>query len=1406
MKRQRVIESSLNPEETCTLQGKRTAQRRRRRRKRRQTSLKPLQGLLFFCSMTSAYSSDFDCEKIRQWSDGRKILKPSDYASGISGIIRGEFDFDDLQSHWQLLYVRWADTPCSEYDFSYSERCIDTLSQATLQSLCRDIGSTLDATNVQPKVPRIPSGAPTKTPSIVKVPSSLPTKFPSTMIGESSWQANLALTDGISSEHVEWHRNLQTLQQCFIFISIGDTNRNNLLTQSEYVTFLNRLSDNRFAGLQFSEIPLRFRTFFDEVSGEGGIDVSGSKPGQTPSPTEAQFLDSFCEDSKELLSVTDPPAQQPAGPPTASCDDSISRQQCYIDMSIADRNRDSFIIESEYVRLVNRLSDNEYEGAAFDELPAAIRGNFFNLASDGGIDVDGSKPGQSPDENQAVFLLRVCCETDLSIRNPNAPTVSPPPGSEPTANPGGFNCDEAVSRQKCNIFLSIADLSKDNFLNEVEYIRFLDRLSGTGAYDDVAFGDLSAALAANYNKFATVDDQIDIFGTKPGQSASPSQDESVDAFCCETDLLVKGITQAPFSSPPTGPAMTPTAQPSPSPSVQSDPTIVPMEGELEVFNAFIIINIVGISAGQLGSGANRNGLNRAYDTFVKEAVNRISQNTASSSLRRQRRMEVSFVTESPEIYRLRDTECPDRQNPTNRDVCQIVYAKFLVDIQDENTIQVVDQYIEATQNDIESGFLQDALSSEDPFSPLKILNATFPVRDETPTSSPTSVPISTDPPAPPDEEDSSNAGAIVGGLFGTLFICVFFVFVGWYSKKRDKRKKGKNPGNEDEENSIGDGEGKVAGNIVGPSSSQELSFNNFFENIKNRFGGLSKGKVGDPETGDGEEKDDDDSDHDDNAFGGFGANTSNAFGEPDGKPGKKEKKNKFGFGKKSKQEEQPDAFGLETVFSDQDSKQAEGFGNYDFEDPTSGDEEDDDDEEAGSKEDLFESNMSPAWGTSATGFGSNWGAGGSNDLESDILMSKTFATDVVHPEGKADEEGESNDDDSESGSSYETSEDGTYETSADERQRPSDSFSESSNHEMEDDSSADNSAAEEELVRDNWQEPQQATNSLGEENDENDETSDQEDSYDESSQTDSEGLTSSTATSNSEERAKRAEYRAKVGALVRLVLPDEANKVDEMMDQFKGREAELVSTLQNMQERSATQRARAAVHKSKTRPTREETRAGGSYAGAGNIVGGASEGSAAGTAAIAAASLPIPTGGFDESVPPTDTSGDDGDRGGFGNDNAFGPGEDGSFYSDDRSGDGEASYYSDDRGDSFRSGDDQSYQEGSYYSGEDDGESRSYDDRSGESRSFTEESGTGGSYSNEGQSEGSYSDSFDEEDQSFADESGSYRSQEEDEEEVDFEDGSFGEEEVEDGDGGDDDGSEEVVSLSQEKDSSFQWN
>lgn len=75
-------------------------------------------------------------------------------------------------------------------------------------------------------------------------------------------------------------------------------------------------------------------------------------------------------------------------------------------------------------------------------------------------------------------------------------------------------------------------------------------------------------------------------------------------------------------------------------------------------------------------------------------------------------------------------------------------------------------------------------------------------------------------------------------------------------------------------------------------------------------------------------------------------------------------------------------------------------------------------------------------------------------------------------------------------------------------------------------------------------------------------------------------LGSPSSVSDTQSKAqRRQELREEVEALVRRVVPEEIDNIDEMMEQFKGREEELVETLRTMQERSIAQKARTAVQK-----------------------------------------------------------------------------------------------------------------------------------------------------------------------------------------------------------------------------------
>ena len=84
------------------------------------------------------------------------------------------------------------------------------------------------------------------------------------------------------------------------------------------------------------------------------------------------------------------------------------------------------------------------------------------------------------------------------------------------------------------------------------------------------------------------------------------------------------------------------------------------------------------------------------------------------------------------------------------------------------------------------------------------------------------------------------------------------------------------------------------------------------------------------------------------------------------------------------------------------------------------------------------------------------------------------------------------------------------------------------------------------------------------------------------------GLTATSDTASTRSKARKLnEIRDEVEALVTAVVPEEADNVDEMMTQFRGREEELVETLRSMQERQVAQKARKESQKQAKREAKE---------------------------------------------------------------------------------------------------------------------------------------------------------------------------------------------------------------------------
>ena len=565
---------------------------------------------------------------------------------------------------------------------------------------------------------------------------------------------------------------------CNIAMASSDFDRDNFMSEEEYIRFLNRLTRNEFQDLDFNDLDSRLQDNFNNLAdgSNGKINIYGSKGGQSANDAEAEHLENVCVGTAVALSPappSEPTTPAPVAPvvPTApvvqpSLSPTFSDSMCRTAIASSDFNRDDRMDENEYLRFLNRLTRNEFASQTFATLETPLPQTFDKLKDeDGQINIFGAKPGQNGSEEQEAFVVEICLEVAIALDNlggtlapiPSSPSKTPttlspgviptPPVAEPSLPPTFLNT-------MCVNFMAASDTSRDDRMNEEEYVTFLNRLT-RNEFRDKNFTSLEAPLIQAFVKLKDeVDGQINIYGAKPGQDAGEEQEAFLTDICLEVAIALDRLgesvvpTKSPSSSSGTAPNA-PTGAPQPT-----APTL--SSGVAEVSNSFIVSNLVGLDASQLQSGFNREGLDNAYGLFAKQAVLQLESmkrklQSPSPSLRK-RKLAVSFLEGSDAVYLLLDSACPESILSANSSLpgnsglsgnlslsdnesgilCQTAFANFRVTIDTENATAINALYTAETQELIAQGLLQDVLTTNSPETLLSVANASFPVSSTLP--------------------------------------------------------------------------------------------------------------------------------------------------------------------------------------------------------------------------------------------------------------------------------------------------------------------------------------------------------------------------------------------------------------------------------------------------------------------------------------------------------------------------------------------------------------------------------------------------------------------------------------------------------------------------------------------------
>ena len=139
----------------------------------------------------------------------------------------------------------------------------------------------------------------------------------------------------------------------------------------------------------------------------------------------------------------------------------------------------------------------------------------------------------------------------------------------------------------------------------------------------------------------------------------------------------------------------------------------------------------------LSGNINREELDLAYANFAQAATPIVrgillAQSNPQTQQQLRNRTAVRFQMNSLEIYLLLDGSCPD----FGAGNCITVFAKFRLDLDDEDPDKTSEAYMIETQKLIENGLLWDALAEVNEYHPLEIVDTSSPVKG-TPSLEPT---------------------------------------------------------------------------------------------------------------------------------------------------------------------------------------------------------------------------------------------------------------------------------------------------------------------------------------------------------------------------------------------------------------------------------------------------------------------------------------------------------------------------------------------------------------------------------------------------------------------------------------------------------------------------------------------
>ena len=241
---------------------------------------------------------------------------------------------------------------------------------------------------------------------------------------------------------------------------------------------------------------------------------------------------------------------------------------CREALDSADRDRNLRLDRSEYITVVNSLSEGAFhEASSLHHLPDVLQETFDQLScqciDDGpcceSVSINfGTEPSRIHSDNQVCNDIKTSIHRALEYYAPiQAPVLEPRSSYLRQADVSSRQVN--VTFTQCMLAVGTANTNKDSFLNQNEYVKFVNELSGD-AFSGETLGTVPVEIRSNFFQLRSDNGQIDISGFR---EPTDEQRANLEQIC---DSTVAAINEAlGFPSGPTAaptPAVTgPTASP-----------------------------------------------------------------------------------------------------------------------------------------------------------------------------------------------------------------------------------------------------------------------------------------------------------------------------------------------------------------------------------------------------------------------------------------------------------------------------------------------------------------------------------------------------------------------------------------------------------------------------------------------------------------------------------------------------------------------------------------------------------------------------------------------------------------------------------------------------------------------------